>query len=173
MSLPGSPLATFDDQRVICGNEIERGDPPIDPWVPETTGYDGSVADKRGQGEVTITVEDGPNGYQHTPPVVFVDPGTTVTWKWTQEDGEHYIVHNNRWMHDSDIPDPGEGPQSFEHPDVGMRRWACAEHGPDGERTTVIAVSPEEEYSFACNDCGDDTPEGDGIGHTGGDSPWT
>jgi len=163
---------SFDDQRVICGNEIERGDPPIDPWVPPTNGSDGMIADRRGQDEVEIVVEDGPNGFRHVPPVVFVDPNTTVTWKWGENSGTHYIVRENRWMHDDTIPDPSEGPQSHEHGNVGMKRWACADHHSEGARTTVITISPEDRYAFARNSCGANVPEGDGVGHLGGDSPW-
>lgn len=164
---------SFEDQRVICGNEIKRGNPPIDPWIPPTNGYDGNVADLRGQDEVEITVEDGPNGFRHDPPAVFVDPTTTVTWRWNENSGKHYIVRDNRWKHDNTIPDAYEGPQSHEHGDIGMKRWAGSKHHSDGARTTVITVSPNDRYAFARNDCGENVPEGDGIGHLGGDSPWS
>lgn len=164
--------ASFEAQRVICGNEIGRGDPPIDPWVPPTNGYDGTVADRRGQDEIEITVEESPDGFRHVPPAVFVDPDTTVTWKWDENSGKHYIVRDNRWMHDTTIPDPNDGPQSHEHGDVGMKRWAGSIHHDEGARTTVITVGPEDRHASARNDCTGDVPEGDGIGHLGGDSPW-
>lgn len=161
---------SFDDQRVICGNEIERGDPPIDPWVPETNGYESTVADRRGQDEAIITVEERSNQHQHHPAAIFVDPDTTVTWEWDDSSDDHYIVRDNRWLSDSDIPGPINGPQSHEHGEVGMYRWACSEHYEEGERTVVIVTGPEDRYSFARNDCSSDVEKGDGIGHTGGNT---
>lgn len=164
--------ASLDDQRVLCGNEIERGDPPIDPWVPPTNGYDGTVVDRRGQDEVEITVTQGPDGYRHDPPAVITDPDTTVTWSWDADTDGHYVVRDNRWMHDDTIPDPYEGPLSHEHGHIGIRRWAGAYHYEDNARTVVITQSPEDRYAFARSSCSESLPEGDGVGHRGGDSPW-
>lgn len=53
-----------------------------------------------------------------------------------------------------------------------MKRWAGSKHHGDGARTTVITVSPEDRYAFARQTCSDDIPDGDGVGHLGGNSPW-
>ncbi len=65
---------------------------------------DGQVSDERGQDEVTIDVGGG-DGLAFDPPSVWVAPGTTITWEWTGDGGDHNVV-------------PEEGPAGFEHADV-------------------------------------------------------
>jgi halocyanin-like protein len=148
---------SFEDQRVFCGNRIERDSPPVDPWVFETNGYDGQVVDMRGQDEVTIDVGAGSDGRALDPPVVTVDRGTTVTWQWTGDD-KHYIVRQEPVDDDPDtVPDPREGPYSesktLDH--VGLYRYACYAHHDEGMRGTVIVRDDEQRWGFARDKCGD------------------
>lgn len=164
---------SFEAQRIMCGNQIERGSPSLHPWIGKPNGFDGGV-DRRDQDEVTVAVGAGPNGRALDPAVVFVDPGATITWEWTGDGDPHYIVRTNRLLSNPDsLPDPMEAPYSESDTirEVGVHEFACQEHYEDGMWGAVIAVGSEDRYTFARDDC-KDVPEGDGIGHTGGDSPW-
>lgn len=161
-----------DDQQTVCGNEIERGEPAVVPWVPEANGFDGQVADRRGQDNVRITVGAGPDGRAFDPPVVIVDPGTTVTWEWAEGTGAHYIASRVRVLADPDtVPDPIEGPhttsETFEIPE--MYRYVCYEHHEEAMRGAVVVAADETRYQHAMGTCDSSLPGGDGIGHTAGD----
>lgn len=53
---------------------------------------DGGYEDLRGQDAVTIMVGAGDDGLAFSPARAWIDPGTTVTWEWTGEGGEHNVV---------------------------------------------------------------------------------
>jgi plastocyanin len=162
---------SFDDQRAICGNEIDRGDAPLERWVGDANGFDGGV-DERGRDEVTVTVgADG--GRALDPAGVLVDPGTTVTWEWTGDD-EHYVVIEGRVDADPDtVPDPRAAPysESTTLDYVSLFEFACYAHHDEGMRGAVVVVENEDRYAFARESC-EGLPDGDGVGHTGGDGRW-
>ena len=162
--------ASFEAQRVLCGNRIERGDPPVDPWVGEPNGYDGTAVSHRGKDEVAVDVGAGPNGRALDPAAIVVDRGATVTWEWTG-DGDHYVIRQGRVEDDPEtVPDPISAPYSMSKTfdEVGLYRYACYEHHEEGMRGAVIVTDDEDRYAFAREDCGADTPDGDGVGHMGG-----
>lgn len=146
---------SFDDQRRLCGNHIERGTPPVSQWVGEANGFDGSVTDRRGESEVTVEVGAGSDGHTLAPPAVLVDRGATVTWEWVGDD-QHYIVRQER-VDRGDVPDPKVAPfsESKTFDEIGMYRFACTQHHTEGERGTVIVTDAEDRYAFARTDCED------------------
>lgn len=56
-------------------------------------GVDGGYQDFRGQEEVTVEVGAQGNGgaLAFSPSGLWIDPGTTVTWEWTGEGGDHNV----------------------------------------------------------------------------------
>jgi halocyanin-like protein len=64
-------------------------------YLAEEGTWDGLTADATGLDEVTIEVgAAGNNGnFAFAPPVVLVEPGTTVQWQWTGAGGGHNVVH--------------------------------------------------------------------------------
>jgi len=58
----------------------------------DARGYDGAAVDATGQESVTIDVGAGEIGLAFAPAAVRVDAGTTVTWEWTGEGGDHNVV---------------------------------------------------------------------------------
>ncbi len=56
-------------------------------------GVDGGTQDFRGEEEVTVEVGAQGNGgnLAFSPAGIWVDPGTTVTWEWTGEGGDHNV----------------------------------------------------------------------------------
>jgi halocyanin-like protein len=164
------------DQRVLCGNRIERGDPPVEPWVPEANGFDGQIADRRGQDEVRVAVGAGPDGHAFDPPAVIVDPGTTITWDWVEDSGAHYVVSRVRVTSDpDDVPDPVSGPNSTSETveAIGMTRYACYEHHDEGMRSAVVVAAEEGRYAYATGECDESIPSVDEVGHTGGNTSET
>jgi halocyanin-like protein len=165
--------ASLDDQRVLCGNRIERGSLSLTPWIGEPNGLDGLV-DRRGQEAVTVDVGAGPDGRALDPALVAVDRGTEVTWEWTGDGGEHYVVLEGRIHQDpSDVPEPRSGPyaESKTLNEVGLYRFACYNHHDEGMYGSVLVQGDGTQRDALTSACGD-VPSGDGIGHTGGDSPW-
>ncbi|MEF8812652.1 MAG: halocyanin domain-containing protein [Halovenus sp.] len=66
-------------------------------WLAEEGTWDGVTLDARGVDEVSIDVGADGNGgsFAFAPPVILVDPGTTVRWVWTGAGGAHNVVHVN------------------------------------------------------------------------------
>lgn len=58
----------------------------------DATGYDGEMVDATGQDSLTIEVGAGDIGFAFAPVAVAIDPGTTVTFEWTGEAGDHNVV---------------------------------------------------------------------------------
>ncbi len=56
-------------------------------------GVDGGTQDFRGEEEVTVEVGAQGNGgnLAFSPAGIWIDPGTTVTWEWTGEGGDHNV----------------------------------------------------------------------------------
>jgi len=163
---------SFDDQRAICGNEIDRGDVSLSRWVGDANGFAGGV-DARGQEAVSVTVgADG--GRALEPAAVLVDPGTTITWEWTGDD-EHYVVVEGRVDADPDtVPDPRAAPysESTTLDYVSLFEYACYAHHAEGMRGAVVVVEDADRRAFASEPC-EGLPAGDGVGHTGGDGRWS
>jgi halocyanin-like protein len=65
----------------------------LSEWFANTGNAD-AVTDRTGESAVTVRVGTDGNGagFGFGPAVVRVDPGTTVTWEWTGEGGQHDVV---------------------------------------------------------------------------------
>lgn len=161
-----------DDQRILCGNDIDRGDPDIEPWVPNSNGFNGDIADHRGENDVTIQVGAGPNGHAFDPAVVMVNPGTTITWEWVEGSGAHYVVSRVQVNNDPDtIPDlidDGTYSTSRTLNIPEMKRYACYNHHGDGMLSTIVVAADADRYAYATGECEAGLSETDGIGHTAG-----
>jgi len=161
-----------DDQRILCGNDIDRGDSDIEPWVPDSNGFDGDIADRRGEDEVTVQVGAGPDGHAFDPAIVMVDPGTAITWEWIEGSGAHYVVSRVRVNNDPDtIPDlidDGTYSTSETLNIPQMKRYACYNHHDDGMLSAVVVAAGADRYAYATGECEAGLPETDGVGHTAG-----
>jgi serine/threonine-protein kinase len=109
------------------------GDVPqeIDEHLSDANGYDGSLADHTGEGEVTVDVGAGDVGYAFSPAAVRIDSGTTVVWEWTGEGGTHNVVHQGGDFESDLYSDQGE---TFEHTfeESGNYRYYCNPHRDNG-----------------------------------------
>jgi halocyanin-like protein len=148
-----SAPAPTSDERPACEHESEpeptpTETEPADPstlreWLFDAHGssvpnYDGPV-DERGQDEVTITVgadggDDAPFVFE--PPVVRIDPGTTVVWTSAGR-GTHIVASQSGTFHDNLTNDEGA---TFERTvdETGVVLYSCHPHATLGERGALI-----------------------------------
>jgi halocyanin-like protein len=127
------------------GNESEGGGgggggpPDFGGYLDDVGNFDGSVADARGQGEVTVGVGTEGNGgnLAFDPPAVHVDAGTTVVWEWTGEGGSHNVIHEGGNF-ESELT--AEGGFTFEHTfeSDGVYNYYCQPHRSLGMKGSVV-----------------------------------
>ena len=110
------------------------------------------VEDARGQDSVTVSVGAGDSGLAFDPATVWVSPGTTITWEWTGEGGNHNVVaEEGPAALDSGSPVGDEGTTydyEVTEDDAGITTYKCVPHegqgmkggvavGEDVETTTI------------------------------------
>ena len=119
-----------------AGTAAAQEEQPV--WPSGAEGNVGSYQDARGESEVTVQVGAGDTGLAFDPTLLWVDPGTTVTFEWTGAGG----AHNVRTVEDGgpaslDSGDPvsGEG-TTYEYEtseeDVGITHYHCVPHTATG-----------------------------------------
>jgi halocyanin-like protein len=107
-------------------------------WLSNTDGA-GSVVDETGSAEVTVTVgaEGNGGGFGFGPPVVRVDPGTTVVFEWTGAGGSHNVVAD-----DGAFESPMQGNEgdtfSYTFESAGVTRYYCSPHESMGMKGAVV-----------------------------------
>ncbi|OYR72777.1 halocyanin domain-containing protein [Halorubrum ezzemoulense] len=98
------------------------------------SGNVGSYTDARGQDSVTISVGAGSNGLAFDPTLVWVDEGTTITWEWTGNGGDHNVqAVDGGGPASFDSGDPvGEEGYTYEYEtsseDAGITHYHCVPH---------------------------------------------
>ena len=122
---------------------------------------DGGHEDRRGEDEVTVQVGAQGNGgaLAFSPAGIWIDPGTTVTWEWTGEGGEHNVatVDGPAGL-DSDLTAEAGFTYEYEftEDDEGITDYVCEPHE---------ALDMKGEVAV-----GDDVPTAE-IGGGGGGAP--
>ncbi|ATW89613.1 halocyanin-like protein [Halohasta litchfieldiae] len=126
----------------------------------EVADVDGGTEDLRGESEVTVEVGASGNGgnLAFSPAGIWVDPGTTVTWEWTGEGGDHNVAATDGPA-ELDSPLQADGTYEFEFTEdlAGITNYQCEPHAGLG-MLGAVAV-------------GDDVPTvetGGGGGASGG-----
>jgi halocyanin-like protein len=136
--------------------------PDYGGYLDGANGYGGSTTDLRGQGEVTIEVGAGSDGYAFNPAAVWVDPGTTIVWEWTGEGGQHNVVGNNVDFTSGD-PIDEEGytyEETFEESQIV--EYYCSPHENLG-MLGAIAVGDDIETVSVGGGGGEQDPEHMGV----------
>ncbi|MFB6119235.1 halocyanin domain-containing protein [Halosegnis sp.] len=110
-------------------------------WLADTDGVNG-VVDRRGREEVVVTVGAEGNGgaFGFGPPVVRVDPGTTVRWKWTGKGGAHNVVASDGAF-ESDLHNSQGATFTHTFESTGVTRYYCGPHRAMGMRGAVVVGS--------------------------------
>ncbi|QIO22691.1 halocyanin domain-containing protein [Haloarcula sp. JP-L23] len=125
---------------VIVREVPTTGYETVDEWVAEAGNFEGTVADRTGSDTAAVTVGAEGNGgaFAFDPPVVRIDAGSTVRWKWTGDGGAHNVVFENTDVSSGDVAsEPGT---TFEHTfdDPGQYLYACLPHKALGMRGAVV-----------------------------------
>jgi halocyanin-like protein len=117
----------------------------VDEFLSDAGNYDGDIMDATGMDEVVVAVGAEGNGgnfaFEH--PAIAVSPGTTVSWQWTGEGGQHNVLSEDPSDFDIDSGDPKTSgnpyEQSFDSAGVGL--YVCTPHVSLGMKGAVVVVS--------------------------------
>ncbi|WP_435094357.1 halocyanin domain-containing protein [Halorubrum sp. N11] len=99
-----------------------------------SSGNVGSYQDARGESEVTVQVGAGDQGLAFDPTLLWVDPGTTITFEWTGNGGAHNVqTVEGGGPASLDSGDPvGEEGATYQYEtseeDVGITHYHCVPH---------------------------------------------
>jgi len=107
----------------------------VQPEFTELEGIDGGIEDLRGQGEVTVQVGASGNGgnLAFSPAGIWIDPGTTVTWEWTGEGGQHNVVTaDGPATLESELQESGSYQLEFTEDHAGITNYQCEPHASLG-----------------------------------------
>jgi len=147
------------------GNGNGDGTASFDGWLDGTDNFDGTVVDATGESQVTIDVGASANGgsFGFAPPVVTVDPGTTVVWEWTGDGGVHNVVGENMDFRSGDPT--GDAGNTFEQTfeDDATVKYYCNPHRQSGMKGVVVVGEGGE---------ADDTDDGDTSDYGWEDATW-
>ncbi len=118
-------------------------------WLSDTSNYEGTV-DYTGQGQVTVAVGTGENGVLFDPPAILVDPGTTVTWEWTGQGGDHNVVHepdgeDAETAFESDLMNAEGATFEYTFESEGAFRYFCSPHRALGMKGVVAVGGTDDE----------------------------
>jgi halocyanin-like protein len=114
--------------------------PDFGGWLE---GVDGGYRDARGQDEVTVLVGASGNGgaYAFAPAGLWVDPGTTVQFRWSGEGGAHNVVNDSGPAAlDSGDPVDTSGvayEYEFTEDNAGITNYICEPHVDLGMKGAV------------------------------------
>jgi halocyanin-like protein len=146
--------------------------PDFDGWLDDVENYDYTVADRTDTDEVVVTVgatgNGGPFGFE--PPVIQVEPGTTVRWKWTGNGGGHNVVADDGAFDSGDVlPEQGvHFTHTFE--EAGVHKYYCAPHHAIGQRGVVVVGDDYPTQPASAVETATETPES-GHGEAGTETP--
>ncbi|WP_435079602.1 halocyanin domain-containing protein [Halococcus sp. AFM35] len=114
----------------------EQGD--AGGWFDGVGNYEG-VVDKTGQSQIEVAVGAKGNrgNFAFSPPAIRVNPGTTVTWRWTGDGGAHNVVAENGAFESKIASEAGH---TFTHTfeKKGAVKYACVPHRSMGMRGAVL-----------------------------------
>lgn len=127
-----------------------EAEPEPDPEIPDAVHeymidndvqlYDGSLADRTGTESVTIDVGAGNQALAFDPPVIRIDAGTEVVWKWTGEGGAHNVVSTDspEEFSNEDVTDEAGHTWWYTFEQTGTYFYYCQPHKPIGMHGAII-----------------------------------
>ena len=144
----------------------QSGSNDLSEWFANT-GNASAVTDRTGESAVTVQVGTDGNGagFGFGPAAVRVDPGTTVTWEWTGQGGQHNVVAEDGTF-ESSLQQEGTFEHTFES--AGVTRYACTPHKMMGMKGAVIVG--DAEVTVGGSSAATGTPAGGAPGDESGDS---
>jgi halocyanin-like protein len=141
-------------------------------WFAGVSNYEG-VIDATGTDSVTVDVGVAANGgaFGFGPAAVRVDPGTTVTWRWTGRGGSHNVAADG---FESELV--GTTDHTFEQTfaEPGVHTYACTPHETIGMKGAVVVGDVEvnaERHGGNTESGGASPPDGSGAEAAGTGTP--
>jgi halocyanin-like protein len=133
--------AAAQNNSTAGGNATDGGGgqtrPDFGGYLDDANGFTGTVANARGQSNVTVDVGAGSNGFSFDAPAIHVDAGTTVTWQWTGEGGAHNVVHTDDAF-SSDLQEEEGATFEYTFEEDGVYTYFCAPHEAAGMKAAVV-----------------------------------
>lgn len=112
----------------------------VTSYLSDTSNFDGSVTDQTGSSSVTVMVgADGNDGdFAFDPAAIRIDSGTTVTWEWTGDGGQHNVVADEGGDFESELSSQSgfTFEQTFES--SGVVTYNCSPHLSLGMKGAII-----------------------------------
>lgn len=123
---------------LVAGVDRVAAQPSFDGWLSDVTNYS-ELVDERGSAEVTVTVgaQQGGGPFGFGPPAIQVDPGTTVSWEWNGDGGQHNVEHLDGDYQSELYTEAGT---HFSHTfeSEGVSKYFCDPHRPVGMKGVVV-----------------------------------
>jgi len=155
----GSALAQQNESGNESGGGAGEG-PDWGDWFSDVSNYE-STQDLRGQDSVTVAVGAG-NGFLFDPPAIWVDPGTTVTWEWTGEGGNHNVVAQDDTF-ESELQSEEGATFEYTFENAGQHRYVCVPHQGAGMKGGVAVGDVSEQAGGGGGEGGEESGGSGGI----------
>jgi halocyanin-like protein len=145
-------------------------DAPYGGYLDGVSNFNGKTADLTGQDSATIDVGAG-NGLLFGPAAVNIDVGTTITWEWTGQGGNHNVVAEDETFNSGSTMNSGTYEFTFE--EAGVYQYYCNPHKGAGMRGVVAVGDTAEGDVVPPSELGGGGSDGDGDGGgSGGDTSY-
>ncbi|RAW46562.1 halocyanin [Halorubrum sp. 48-1-W] len=130
MRTAGGAAAAGGAATATAGTAAAQEEEP--DWPSATEGNVGSYEDARGESEVTVSVGAGDQGLAFDPTLLWVDPGTVITFEWTGNGGAHNVqtVEGEADLDSGDPVDEEGATYEYEvtEDDAGITHYHCVPH---------------------------------------------
>jgi len=138
------------DPQTVQSTESQRtpyADPEgaIDSWLQNTSNYNGTIQDRRGEDRVSVQVGADGNGgaFAYSPPAVRVQSGNTVFWQWRGRGGAHNVSARNGEFRSGDPVEGGGLSFQVTFEETGLFLYECDTHSNFGMRGAVLVEEPQ------------------------------
>jgi halocyanin-like protein len=136
-------------------------------WLSDTSNYE-ATQDFTGTEAVTVAVGAGENGQQFAPPAILVDPGTTVTWEWTGDGGDHTVSHEPSAedadpAFESDQMEAAGETFQYTFEAEGTFRYFCEPHRSVGMKGVMAVGSTDDDLVEPAAGAGGGASAGSGL----------
>lgn len=118
-----------NDERPVLDTE-----PDYDGWLEGANNYDETV-DWTGRDAVTVAV--GYESLAFDPAAIAISPGTTVTWEWTGEGGDHNVVSEGDGPLESELVNDEGHTYEYTFEESGTYPYQCDPHSTAGMKGAV------------------------------------
>ena len=127
--------------------DLVRSEPRerVDSFLSDVENYGGEIMDARGMDEVVVAVGAEGNGgafaFEH--PAIAIDSGSTVSWRWTGEGGQHNVASQGPTDFEFSSGTPKVSGDPYEHTfdGAGVGTYVCDPHVSLGMKGAVVVIS--------------------------------